>query len=112
MKHIKNFEKFINEMMNWEEDLFTSHGEREVADIAEEELLTKNLVIIEEDDELFNKLVQVISTAEGEKVLEIDEHDLTKYSEPTEFIKWELLGSDSKPIETKFIIKTEDKSVF
>jgi hypothetical protein len=109
MKRVKLFEAWLAESA-WAEENFKSQGEKEVADVAEQELLSKELMIVEEEDDLFGKLSQIASTEKGEKVLEITGHDLTKFSSPMEFIKWEKLGGDSEVISSCFIVKTVDKN--
>jgi hypothetical protein len=108
MKHFKLFESFIFESEDWRDILFTTQDEKEVADIAEEELLTKELVVFNEGEDSFNKLEQMASTDKGEKVLENTSNELTKFSVPFEFLKWDVIGSDKLPIESSFIMKKVD----
>ena len=114
MKHIKQFDYWLNESSNqpklpWTDMEFSTLGEKEVADVTEETLLTKNLFVIEESTEMFNKLAQMSSTSEGEPVLNTNGHDLILFSTPFEFIKWNKLGTaPSEVIETSFIVKGED----
>jgi hypothetical protein len=48
------------------------------------------------------------STDKGEKVLENTSNELTKFSVPFEFLKWDVIGSDKLPIESSFIMKKVD----
>jgi hypothetical protein len=116
MKYIKQFDIWLNESnepldlkVPWTEMKFSTTGEKEVADVAEETLLTKNLFVIEEKSEMFKKLSQIVSTTEGEPVLEVNGHTLTLIDTPFEFIKWDKLGATpSEIIESCFIVKGED----
>lgn len=113
MKHIKKFDKWLNEAMtpqlSWEDMEFATHGEKEVADVAEETLLTKHMFVICEGEDAYKKLLQISSSGEGEPVLETNGHDLILFSTPFEFIQWNKLGSaPSEIIETCFIVKGED----
>lgn len=89
---------------DWNNMKFESSNEREVADVVEQTLMTKNLLVIEKGSDEFSKMEQHSSTEGGEKVLEITGNDLTLYTVPCEFIKWD------KEIESDptFIIRGED----
>ena len=52
---------------------------------------------------------QYCSSEKGEKVLENTGNVLTKFDKPFEFLKWEKLGASEEPIETCFIVRTEDE---
>ena len=110
MEHFKNFNSWFFESKLWKEELFNNSGEKEVADIAEETLLTKDLILISQDEDSFKKLTQIISTQDGEKVLEIKEHLLTLYFTPIEFLRWDRIGADGKPIETQYIVKKVEEN--
>ncbi len=107
---IKDFRSFLLETevtkdaILWKEIDFRSSSEKAVCDVAEETLLTKDLVVIYEGTSAFTKLTQIASTDEGEKVLEITGQKLYLYDTPFEFLKWEVIGSSSEPIETTFIL--------
>lgn len=110
---IKNFREFLLEgeekdTVLWKELSFETTSEKAVCDVAEETLLTKDLAVIYDGSKPFTKLSQVISTGEGEKVLEVTGQKLYLYSTPFEFLKWEVIGSSSEPIETMFIVKEID----
>ena len=108
---IKNYNTWLAESIEWNDSEFATQSEKEVADVAEQELLTRELLIIEETDKvLFDKLSQLASTDDGEKVLEISGHLLTKFISPIEFIRWDRLGSEADVIEASYIIKCEDES--
>ena len=113
MKHLQKFNSWLNEAattkLTWVEMDFPTHGEKEVADVTEETLLTKNLFVICEGEDLFKKLTQITSTEKGELVLETNGHDLILFTTPFEFIQWNKLGaSDEEIIDSCFIIKGED----
>jgi hypothetical protein len=109
---IKTFDDFINESLNrtsWEKMEFPSHGEKEVADVAEETLLTKHLVVIHETDDLYDKISQLAASQEAEPVLEVSKHTLSLYSTPFEFLSWVVIGSTPEDIlERNFVLRTED----
>lgn len=109
---IKNFNQFLNESVDpclipWNEVAFDKRS-IEVADIVEETLLTKNLLLVEEECTTYDSLLQMADTEKGEPVLEIQSNEVLLYSIPFEFIKWVILGADNKAINSWFIIKTED----
>lgn len=113
MKHLHDFNNWLNEAntpkVSWSDMAFATTGEKEVADIAEETLLTKQLFVICESDDSYVKLTQTASSSEGEPVLETNGHDLILFTTPFEFIKWNKLGSaPSEIIESCFIVKGED----
>lgn len=113
MTHIKKFNNWLNEAMaprlTWEDMEFPTHGEKEVADVAEETLLTKNLFVVCEGEDAFKKLTQMSTTNDSEPVLETNGHDLILFTTPFEYIQWNKLGStQSEIIETCFIVKSED----
>ena len=110
MKNIKDFMSFLLEseiskdIILWKEASFNSSSEKKVRDIAEESLLTKDLVLVYEGTSAFIKLFQIASTEECEKLLEITGQKLCLFETPFEFIKWEIVGSSSETIETTFIL--------
>lgn len=106
--HFKLFEQFLYEK-KWE-DVFVTRDEKQVEDIIHQEMLTEDFDLIDETNDKFKKLSQSVSTETGEKILELNDHVLTKFEIPFEFIKWDRLGTDGKPIETVFVIK--NKQVF
>jgi hypothetical protein len=106
--HFKNYIEFLSESEIWKEMEFETKGEKEVYDIVEQEMLTTDLVTVQEGDDEYGKLSQMASTSKGEKVLQVVDHELTKFDTPFEFIKWDRLGSDKQPIETCFIVKISD----
>ena len=108
MKNIQKFNEWINESIYWEDYEFQSKSEMEVADIIEEALLTKEIVIIEEHENAFIKLEQQTSSEEGEIILEVTEQRVTQYETPFDVMKWERLGTNEEAIETYFIVKSED----
>lgn len=106
--YLKAFDLWLSESTSWADEKFATYSEKEVADVAEQELLTKELVIIEEGEPLHDKFIQLSSTDQGENVLEVHGNELTMFSTPVNFLKWNRLGSDNKPIETRFIVKSID----
>ena len=111
---IKNFRDFLLESevgkdtILWKEMNFETASEKAVCDVAEETLLTKDLVVIYEGTSAFTKLEQIISTGEGEKVLEVTGQKLFLYDTPFEFLKWDVIGSSSDVIESAFIVSEID----
>jgi len=111
---IKNFRDFLLESevgkdaILWKEMSFETSSEKAVCDVAEETLLTKDLVVIHEGTSAFTKLEQIISTGEGEKVLEVTGQQLFLYDTPFEFLKWDVMGSGSDVIESVFILSEID----
>lgn len=105
----KTYIDFIKESIDWTDDLITSQ-EMEIADAAENTLLTKDLCIIGEDDDSYSKLEQLASANSSEIVLEITGHTLISYTVPLEFLKWERLGTNDVVYETCFIAKMNDLS--
>ena len=105
---IKNFKNWLAESISWK-DMKFEDTENDVADIAEQELLTKELVIIDEEEkEIFRKLDQISSVNKGKIVLEIHDHILSKYETPFEFLKWEHLGNNEIVLYYDYILKLED----
>ena len=112
MKILK-FKEFLNEGVN-RSDLrdLPPEGDREktVYDLAEETLLTKDIIIICEDDDDFEKLKQIISVQEKELILQITGNVLYHLKTPFEFLQWDIIGSSTDEIiETCFMIKEEDQ---
>jgi hypothetical protein len=110
---IKSFNEFLNESVDpclipWNEVGLTDNPSMEVADVVEETLLTKNLLVVEEECEIYHSLLQLKDTEKGEIILQVPSNEVTLFNIPFEFIKWDILGTDSKPINSWFIIKTED----
>lgn len=105
-KYFKLFEDFHG----LDTEIFVTNDEKEVEDIVHQELLTDDTEFIEKENPLFKKMEQIASTSDGEKILELNEHLVTKFDTPFEFIRWDRLGSDKKPLETCFIVKKADKS--
>jgi len=104
---IKNFSDFLLESENhvlWKEIDFQSNEEKAVADVAEESLLTPNLVVVYEGTSAYTKLAQIASSEKGEPVLEITANKLIMYTVPFDFLKWETLGTSSEPIETCYVV--------
>ena len=116
MKHLKNFSSFLGESNSplkgagtpWEEMVFSTMGEKEVADVTEESLLSKHLFVICEDDALYDKLDQIASSTEGEPVLETNGHNLVMFTTPIEFLRWDKLGSNGEAVEYCYVVKGED----
>ena len=104
---ISSFQEFLNESskceIQWEKMDFRSYNEKEVADIAEESLFTKNLVVFLKGCPQYVKLEQHASSEEGEKVLEVTGNDLTLFTTPFDFLKW-----DREIDDPAYIMKTED----
>ena len=82
---------------------FRSYNEEEVADIAEETLQSKHLIVFEAGCDECIKLTQHASSEEGEKVLETTGNELTLFTVPVEFLRW-----DRDIAEPAYIIKGED----
>jgi len=104
---IKNFSDFLLESENhvlWKEIDFQSNEEKTVSDVAEESLLTPDLVVVYEGTSAYTKLTQITSSENGEEVLKITGNRLTMYTVPFDFLKWETLGASSETIETCFIV--------
>lgn len=105
---ITNFKDFLFEHLgskiDWIDMDFRSHQEMEVADVAEETLQSKYLIVFYEHSSEFEKFKQHASAEQGEKVLETDGHELTLFTKPVEFLMW------NSEIETQpiFIIRGED----
>jgi hypothetical protein len=106
--HFKSFKSFISESESWKDMDFSTKGEKEVFDVVEGELLTSELLVVEEGDDAYGQLTQLTSSNKGVKVLQVVDHELTKYETPFEFIKWDRLGSDKLPIESCYVIKIND----
>lgn len=96
MSHILNYENFLLEYVS-------NRAVDQVMDVASHELVTPDLSIIDDEDDRYNKLKQMSSTAEGEEILDITGHTLRMFKEPFEFIFW----SQDNGIES-FIVRSSD----
>ena len=111
MKYLLTFDTWISESTEWKNRSFLSSVEKSVADIAEQELLTTDLLIINDGDSIYDKLNQVCSSSgQNEKVLDLSNNIIIKFQTPFEFLKWDILGADKKPIESFYIIKRSDNN--
>lgn len=105
---IYNFREFINETSIRDIEM-NSRGEKAVYDLAEETLLSKDLIVICERDEDFEKYKQIVSSQQSKEVLRLTGHVLYHLIEPFEFLQWDIIGSTPQEvIETCFIVKEED----
>lgn len=107
--HVKSFLDFLNESnhIDWSEMEFRSIPEKEVADVAEETLLSRYLIVFTEGYDEHTKLKQYASSEEGEKVLETTGNELTLYKTPCEFLKWDK----EIEVEPTFILRGEDSDM-
>lgn len=101
---IKKFDEFLLEKSFWEEIDFQTKGEKEVANAAEEALVSDQLVVVHEEDELFSKFLQISSSDEPTPVLQVTGHNLYMYDSPVEYLKWDMVGAGDEVIETSFIV--------
>ena len=88
--HFKLFEQFLYEKKR--EDVFVTRDEKQVEDIIHQEMLTEDFDLIDETNDKFKKLSQSVSTETGEKILALNDHVLTKFEIPFEFIKWDIIS--------------------
>ena len=103
---LKTFNEFVNEnevMTDWSDMKFRTYNEEEVADVAEQTLSSKQLIVISGKTPEYTKLEQYASSEEGEKVLEVTGNELTLFTVPFDFLRW-----DKDIDEPSFIIKGED----
>jgi hypothetical protein len=111
---IKDFTTFVNEnlspkFLDWSDVEISTGDEEAVSDVVRDTLGTDVLKMIPEESDLFQELSQISSTVEDpEKVLELDDHDLTLFEGPFNFLRWDRIGTDKEPIETVYIVKSED----
>ena len=103
---IKKFIDFLNENhTDWKDMTFNTIPEKEVADVTEETLNSKYLMVFTNESDEYKKLKQHESTQAGEKILETTGNDLILFTSPLEFIRW-----DKKTDDSSYILKAEDYS--
>lgn len=116
IRRILRFDEFtkINEQYDkedWKNIDFSTDDEKAVADMVEEKLLSKDLFVVYDDDDEFEKFEQMTSTETPERVFETSDDQLDMYSVPFEFLSWTVVGSDdSEILEKKYILKKTDIS--
>lgn len=104
---IKCFNEWLSEAYNWVNQKF-ENSSSDVKEAVEDRMLSNNLIVIEENEDDYVKLQQMMSSEKGEEILNTSDDRLTAFNTPIEFVYWETIGSDDEAIESVFIIKKED----
>lgn len=99
-----NYYKLIENYIDWAEMKFRSIPEKEVADVAEETLSSKYLIVFDDKSPQHKKFKQYASSEQGELVLETDGNNLTLFTVPCDFLQWDMEIQE----EPLFIIRGED----
>ena len=99
-----DYYKLLEGHIDWSEMEFRSAPEKEVADVAEETLSSKYLIVFSDKSPQHEKLKQHASSEQGKIVLETDGNNLTLFTVPCEFLRWDM-EIEQEPL---FIIRGED----